>query len=154
MGDQKQGGGERGGGRVEGAGFGVGGPGHGYEPDVWGVWVEGCWHAVHMMCRYEVVGCLDAQPLAPVSPCVDVRLIVCAPCVLVCAHRENLEGEYSGLEHEVVDGVVESLKVKGGLCGGAQLPQWWAGGGVNHQLVRHPRAQTGMLWRLLLMWAT
>eukprot|EP00882_Tetradesmus_deserticola_P002258 GHRQ01002411.1.p1 GENE.GHRQ01002411.1~~GHRQ01002411.1.p1 ORF type:complete len:384 (+),score=177.88 GHRQ01002411.1:174-1325(+) len=25
--------------------------------------------------------------------------------------RENLEGEYSGLEHEVVDGVVESLKV-------------------------------------------
>ena len=24
--------------------------------------------------------------------------------------RENLEGEYSGLEHEVVDGVVESLK--------------------------------------------
>jgi hypothetical protein len=26
--------------------------------------------------------------------------------------RENLEGEYSGLEHEVVDGVVESLKVR------------------------------------------
>ena len=25
--------------------------------------------------------------------------------------RENTEGEYSGLEHEVVDGVVESLKV-------------------------------------------
>ena len=24
---------------------------------------------------------------------------------------ENLEGEYSGLEHEVVDGVIESLKV-------------------------------------------
>jgi isocitrate/isopropylmalate dehydrogenase len=32
--------------------------------------------------------------------------------------RENLEGEYSGLEHEVVDGVVESLKVRG--RGG-----WW-----------------------------
>ena len=28
-----------------------------------------------------------------------------APC------RENTEGEYSGLEHEVVEGVVESLKV-------------------------------------------
>ena len=25
--------------------------------------------------------------------------------------RENTEGEYSGLEHEVVPGVVESLKV-------------------------------------------
>jgi isocitrate dehydrogenase (NAD+) len=25
--------------------------------------------------------------------------------------RENTEGEYSGLEHEVVEGVVESLKV-------------------------------------------
>jgi hypothetical protein len=25
--------------------------------------------------------------------------------------RENTEGEYSGLEHEVVDGVIESLKV-------------------------------------------
>lgn len=28
--------------------------------------------------------------------------------------RENTEGEYSGLEHEVVKGVVESLKVGGG----------------------------------------
>ena len=27
--------------------------------------------------------------------------------------RENTEGEYSGLEHEVVPGVVESLKVRG-----------------------------------------
>lgn len=27
--------------------------------------------------------------------------------------RENTEGEYSGLEHEVVKGVVESLKVSG-----------------------------------------
>ena len=25
--------------------------------------------------------------------------------------RENTEGEYSGLEHEVVDGVVENLKI-------------------------------------------
>ena len=29
----------------------------------------------------------------------------CAAC------RENTEGEYSGLEHEVIPGVVESLKV-------------------------------------------
>lgn len=28
--------------------------------------------------------------------------------------RENTEGEYSGLEHEVVPGVVESLKVSPG----------------------------------------
>jgi hypothetical protein len=34
-------------------------------------------------------------------------------CCLAAAARENLEGEYSGLEHEVVDGVVESLKVSG-----------------------------------------
>ena len=26
--------------------------------------------------------------------------------------RENTEGEYSGLEHEVIPGVVESLKVR------------------------------------------
>jgi hypothetical protein len=31
--------------------------------------------------------------------------------------RENTEGEYSGLEHEVVDGVVESLKVRGRQAG-------------------------------------
>lgn len=31
-------------------------------------------------------------------------------CTLVCI-RENTEGEYSGLEHEVVPDVVESLKV-------------------------------------------
>ena len=30
--------------------------------------------------------------------------------------RENTEGEYSGLEHEVVPGVVESLKVRPELC--------------------------------------
>jgi hypothetical protein len=48
--------------------------------------------------------------------------------------RENTEGEYSGLEHEVVKGVVESLKVRGGgvfavvcmcfcvcVCGGGVL---------------------------------
>ena len=29
---------------------------------------------------------------------------------------ENLEGEYSGLEHEVVEGVVESLKVRARVC--------------------------------------
>jgi isocitrate dehydrogenase (NAD+) len=28
--------------------------------------------------------------------------------------RENTEGEYSGLEHETVPGVVESLKVRAG----------------------------------------
>ena len=32
--------------------------------------------------------------------------------------RENTEGEYSGLEHEVVPGVVESLKVRPGGGGG------------------------------------
>ena len=33
------------------------------------------------------------------------RLCMCPGC------RENTEGEYSGLEHEVIPGVVESLKV-------------------------------------------
>jgi hypothetical protein len=45
-------------------------------------------------------------------------------CV-VCRPRENLEGEYSGLEHEVVDGVVESLKVSAvyfEITGGAHPP--------------------------------
>jgi hypothetical protein len=42
--------------------------------------------------------------------------------------RENTEGEYSGLEHEVVKGVVESLKV----CWGCLPDGWrgaWGGGG-------------------------
>lgn len=30
--------------------------------------------------------------------------------------RENTEGEYSGLEHEVVPGVVESLKARPSQC--------------------------------------
>jgi hypothetical protein len=52
------------------------------------------------------------------------------------ACRENLEGEYSGLEHEVVDGVVESLKVGGSVvfCTGAFQPAWlnaWASTGVE-----------------------
>ena len=33
-------------------------------------------------------------------------------------YRENTEGEYSGLEHEVVPGVVESIKVRTGQGGG------------------------------------
>lgn len=41
--------------------------------------------------------------------------------------RENLEGEYSGLEHEVVDGVVESLKVRGGCVDGGA----WGGEGAG-----------------------
>lgn len=40
----------------------------------------------------------------------------CAACryddVNLITIRENTEGEYSGLEHEVVPGVVESLKVQ------------------------------------------
>eukprot|EP00878_Enallax_costatus_P008185 GHUV01008558.1.p1 GENE.GHUV01008558.1~~GHUV01008558.1.p1 ORF type:complete len:350 (+),score=79.36 GHUV01008558.1:142-1191(+) len=40
-------------------------------------------------------------------PCVPTRHTDLDIVVI----RENLEGEYSGLEHEVVDGVVESLKV-------------------------------------------
>ncbi len=38
---------------------------------------------------------------------VAAVLSMCASC----GCRENTEGEYSGVEHEVVDGVVESLKV-------------------------------------------
>lgn len=34
--------------------------------------------------------------------------------------RENTEGEYSGLEHEVIPGVVESLKVRAGGGGGGK----------------------------------
>jgi hypothetical protein len=39
--------------------------------------------------------------------------------------RENTEGEYSGLEHEVVPGVVESLKVGGWGAGGCLVAAWW-----------------------------
>jgi len=41
--------------------------------------------------------------------------------------RENTEGEYSGLEHEVVPGVVEALKVITGTCslGQSFVSGWW-----------------------------
>ncbi len=38
-------------------------------------------------------------------------MLACADNVNLVTVRENTEGEYSGLEHEVVPGVVESLKV-------------------------------------------
>lgn len=41
--------------------------------------------------------------------------------------RENTEGEYSGLEHEVVPDVIESIKVRGKTRGtgvaGAPVPR-------------------------------
>ena len=50
-----------------------------------------------------------------------------------CTTRsENLEGEYSGLEHEVVEGVVESLKVgRGGSCWGWAWRWAWMYAGVT-----------------------
>ena len=41
--------------------------------------------------------------------------------------RENTEGEYSGLEHEVVDGVVESLKARPRLAVAGGLRGWPGG---------------------------
>mgnify|MGYP001574448131 CR=1 FL=1 len=49
---------------------------------------------------------------ANVRPCKTVPGIVTPyPNVDVVTIRENTEGEYSGLEHEVVPGVVENLKI-------------------------------------------
>lgn len=49
----------------------------------------------------SLVHCFNLQGLPTRHDNVDIVVI-----------RENTEGEYSGLEHEVVPGVVESLKVK------------------------------------------
>ena len=57
------------------------------------------------------------------SKCAHLHYIglgCCAKLLAACRYddvnlitiRENTEGEYSGLEHEVVPGVVESLKVR------------------------------------------
>ena len=60
--------------------------------------------------------------------------------------RENTEGEYSGLEHEVVPGVVESLKVRergGGGCEGARVRAFGAReGGQAHGSLPSPSAPT------------
>lgn len=48
----------------------------------------------------SLVHCFNLEGLPTRHECVDIVVI-----------RENTEGEYSGLEHEVVPGVVESLKV-------------------------------------------
>jgi len=49
---------------------------------------------------------------ANVRPAVSIPAIKTGyPHIDVVVVRENTEGEYSGLEHEVVPGVVESLKV-------------------------------------------
>ena len=60
--------------------------------------------------------------------------------------RENTEGEYSGLEHAVVPGVAESLKVrascgaKGALCRGANTHA------LPH-VCRSSHAQPACVWR-------
>ena len=64
-----------------------------------------------------ITGPRAAQLYANVRPCFslpgyktrydDVNLVTI---------RENTEGEYSGLEHEVVPGVVESLKARPSIC--------------------------------------
>lgn len=59
---------------------------------------------VHLRREFELyaslVHCFNIQGLPTLHDGVDIVVI-----------RENTEGEYSGLEHEVVPGVVESLKV-------------------------------------------
>ncbi|THU46607.1 hypothetical protein C4D60_Mb09t06700 [Musa balbisiana] len=54
----------------------------------------------------SLVHCFNLQGLPTRHEKVDIVVI-----------RENTEGEYSGLEHEVVPGVVESLKIKMCLTG-------------------------------------
>ena len=39
------------------------------------------------------------------------ELLLCTPAASCFPCRENTEGEYSGLEHEVVPDVIESIKV-------------------------------------------
>jgi len=52
------------------------------------------------------------QLYANVRPCRSIKGVKTAyPNVNVVTIRENTEGEYSGLEHEVVPGVVENLKI-------------------------------------------
>jgi len=61
---------------------------------------------------------------ANVRPCLSIPGYPTPyPNVDLITIRENTEGEYSGLEHEVVKGVAESLKVRGGAaarCGAAR----------------------------------
>lgn len=74
-------------------------------------------YATPVLCMY--VACHPAHTAwVQVRPCYslpgyktlydDVNLVTV---------RENTEGEYSGLEHQVVPGVVESLKVRDLLVG-------------------------------------
>ncbi|CAD8109894.1 unnamed protein product [Paramecium sonneborni] len=52
------------------------------------------------------------QLFANVRPCKSIKGVMTPyPGVDVVTIRENTEGEYSGLEHEVVPGVVENLKI-------------------------------------------
>ncbi|KAH7851744.1 hypothetical protein Vadar_015989 [Vaccinium darrowii] len=53
----------------------------------------------------SLVNCFNLQGLPTRHENVDIVVV-----------RENTEGEYSGLEHEVVPGVVESLKVMTKFC--------------------------------------
>jgi hypothetical protein len=59
----------------------------------------------------------DTPALALADLCADVLVL---HSMRLGTSRENTEGEYSGLEHEAVPGVVESLKVLlpcHGVCG-------------------------------------
>lgn len=76
-----------------------------------------------------MAGCLRPLPASlpdpthPAPPRSASRSTLAPPPPL---RRENTEGEYSGLEHEVVPGVVESLKVRSGL----KAPALWQRGAV------------------------
>ncbi|XP_078172056.1 isocitrate dehydrogenase [NAD] regulatory subunit 1, mitochondrial isoform X2 [Carex rostrata] len=73
--------------------------------------VGGGVHSLNMQLRKELdlfaslVNCFNLPGLPTRHENVDIVVI-----------RENTEGEYSGLEHEVVPGVVESLKVITKFC--------------------------------------
>jgi isocitrate/isopropylmalate dehydrogenase len=71
-------------------------------------------------CKGRCCDCAQTLDRAAAQPTTRVTtthscVCSCCCCCCCCCFRENLEGEYSGLEHEVVDGVVESLKVRGCL---------------------------------------
>lgn len=69
-------------------------------------------HAFHPYNPYYPNICREFNLYANVRPCLSLEgYKTLYDNVDVVTIRENTEGEYSGIEHEIVEGVVQSIKL-------------------------------------------
>ena len=93
---------------------------------------------------YTDLTCAGGYPSSTTVQAAALPGVTTCKCLVL--RRENTEGEYSGLEHEVVDGVVESLKVRVSILGRVMFAcvrvcvcVWWWGVGWVYEFLLSKR---------------